>query len=239
MKTSVLALAITAGAAICASANADVITYWNFNNSTPNSTAGQLGVLTGTGASFGSGTVSVGPGLAFNSNSAGTANGAVGTFSGTILSAMPADVGTNPGGALAIQGNLGGSGTVTNNGKYIQFSTSTVGYTGISFLFDTRGTGTGFSNNQVSWSTDGVNFTNVGAAYSGTPTSFFTITRALGVAADGASSLTVRITFDGATGGGGNNRIDNVQFLGTAIPAPGSVALVGLAGLVAGRRRRN
>jgi len=216
-----------------------VITYWNFNNSTGNSTAGQLGTLNSTAANFGTGTVSVGPGLAFNTNSAGTANGAVGTFTGTTLSAMPADSGVTPGGALAVQGNLGGSGTVTNNGKYVQFSTSTIGYTGISFLFDTRGTGTGFSNNQVSWSNDGVNFFNAGAAYSGTPTTFFTVTRALGAGADGAATLFVRITLDGATGGGGNNRIDNVQFLGTAIPAPGSVALIGLAGLVAGRRRRN
>lgn len=239
MKNCVLALAITAGAAIVATANADVITYWNFNNSTGNSSSGQLGTLNGTGASFGTGTVSVGPGLNFNTNSAGTANGAVGTFTGTTLSAMPADSGVTPGGALAIQGNLGGSGTVSNNGKYIQFSTSTLNYTGISFLFDTRGTGTGFSNNMVSWSTDGVNFTNAGAAYSGTPTTFFTLSRSLGGAADNAANLYVRITFDGATGGGGNNRIDNVQFLGTLVPAPGSVALIGLAGIVAGRRRRN
>jgi len=54
-----------------------------------------------------------------------------------------------------------------------------------------------------------------------------------------ASSIIFRITYDGATGGGGNARVDNLQINGTLIPAPGSVALIGLAGLMAGRRRRN
>ena len=40
-------------------------------------------------------------------------------------------------------------------------------------------------------------------------------------------------------GGAGNNRWDNIQINADAVPAPGSIALVGLAGLVAGRRRRN
>jgi MYXO-CTERM domain-containing protein len=47
----------------------------------------------------------------------------------------------------------------------------------------------------------------------------------------------MRVTFTGATSATGNNRMDNFQFNADAIPAPGAVALIGLAGLVARRRR--
>jgi MYXO-CTERM domain-containing protein len=39
-------------------------------------------------------------------------------------------------------------------------------------------------------------------------------------------------------GAGGTNRIDNILVTGNAIPAPGAVALLGVAGLVGARRRR-
>jgi hypothetical protein len=39
------------------------------------------------------------------------------------------------------------------------------------------------------------------------------------------------------TATGGTARMDNVQVQGTLLPAPGAAALVGLAGLMARRRR--
>jgi len=36
---------------------------------------------------------------------------------------------------------------------------------------------------------------------------------------------------------GGTNRIDNIIVSGDVVPAPGAIALLGLAGLVARRRR--
>jgi MYXO-CTERM domain-containing protein len=36
---------------------------------------------------------------------------------------------------------------------------------------------------------------------------------------------------------GGTSRIDNIMVNGTAVPAPGAAVLVGLAGLIARRRR--
>ena len=54
-------------------------------------------------------------------------------------------------------------------------------------------------------------------------------------ALDGAATAFLRVTFDGATSSTGNNRLDNIQF--NAIPAPGAIALLGLAGLAARRRR--
>ena len=42
----------------------------------------------------------------------------------------------------------------------------------------------------------------------------------------------------GATGSTGNNRFDNFIFSADVIPAPGAIALLGVAGLVGVRRRR-
>jgi MYXO-CTERM domain-containing protein len=66
----------------------------------------------------------------------------------------------------------------------------------------------------------------------------------LGAAADNLGEVIVRIRAlvdpvngTGAYQAGGTCRIDNILVNGTALPAPGAAALVGLAGLVARRRR--
>ncbi|MCK6475898.1 MAG: hypothetical protein L6Q35_03595 [Phycisphaerales bacterium] len=241
MKMFVLAAAGLA--AIATSASADLVAYWNFNASTPNTTSGQLGTLDSTAPSLGSGTLSIGggsPTITYNTNNAGTANGVVGTFAGTTLNALNADP---VGGALSLQGAVGGgSGSpVTSNGGYFQFNISMAGLKDLIVSFATRGTGTGFRNGQLSYSTDGVTFTNYGASWDGGGSStFFLVTRDLSTetSLNNASNVAIRLTLTGATGGAGNNRIDNIQFNATVIPAPASIALVGLAGLVAGRRRR-
>ncbi len=237
-----LILAVTAGTAIfAASASANVVAYWNFNNSTGNSTSGQLGTLNSLAPDQGAGTLSIGggsPTITFNTNNAGTANGVVGTFTGSTLNALGADI---SGGAISMQGGVGGAGPVTANGGYIQFAISMSGFKDLQVSFSTRGTGTGFHVGQLSYSTDGVSFTNNGAAWDGgASSSFFLVSRDLSsiVALNNAPSVTVRLTLSGASGSGGNNRIDNVQLNATPIPAPASLALVGLGGLVAGRRRR-
>lgn len=239
-----LFLAVAAGTAIAAaSANASVVAYWNFNNSTGNSTSGQLGTLNSIAPDLGAGTLSIGggsPTITFNTNNAGTANGVVGTFTGSTLNAIGADV---AGGALSIQGAVGGgsSSAVTSNGGYVQFNVSMVGLKDLVVSFSTRGTGSGFHLGQLSYSTDGVSFFNNGATWDGGASSaFFLVSNDLSsvVALNNAPSVTVRLTLTGATGGAGNNRIDNVQLNANPIPTPGAVALLGLGGLIVGRRRR-
>ncbi|MDX2017622.1 MAG: hypothetical protein SFY95_08310 [Planctomycetota bacterium] len=237
-----LTVAILATAGIAASANANLIAYWNFNNSTPNTTSGQLGVLNSVTANAGlngaSATISLGGGLTFNTVSAGTANGAVGTFAGDagVINGQPGEV---QGGALSIQGRIGGSGsqTANTNGGTVTFNINTAGYSGITMAWSGRGTGSGFSNNKIETSVDGVTWVTQVASYSSTASSFSLFSYSLNSAADNAANLRVRITFNGATTGAGNNRLDNVSFT-AAIPTPGSLALVGVAGLVAARRRR-
>jgi hypothetical protein len=71
----------------------------------------------------------------------------------------------------------------------------------------------------------------------GTRQSAYTISSAAAAAANQADVI-FRLTCDAAPSStGGTNRIDNVFIEGTVIPAPGALALLGLAGL-AGRRRR-
>lgn len=240
MKIRFMALALVAGAAV-SSANAQtLLSYWNFNDSTPG-VSGSLGILNAGGfnsnAGVFAGTLTLGGGLVANSN-ATTSNGAVGTFAGAVLSALPADVANNPGGALSVRGSASGSSPATSNGGFIVFNLSSLGYSTLNLKFDGRGTSTGFNNNKIETSTDGVTWVTQVASYSSTATTFSTFNYALTAAADNASTLQVRITFNGASSGSGNNRIDNFQISGTAIPTPGSLALLGLGGLVAGRRRR-
>ena len=105
-------------------------------------------------------------------------------------------------------------------------------------------TASGFSTQQWDYSTDGTTWssaatiTGIGASFAGGTTN---VASTLGVASglNNAANAYMRVTFTGATSTTGNNRVDNFQFNADAIPAPGAVALIGLAGLVASRRRRN
>jgi MYXO-CTERM domain-containing protein len=57
-------------------------------------------------------------------------------------------------------------------------------------------------------------------------------------AADQQDFVFVRMTLSGATNSSGTFRLDNVQFNATPVPAPGAMALLGVAGLLGARRRR-
>lgn len=241
MKNTCVALAILAGAAVANTASADLLAYWNFNASTPAAAPGTLGVLTSTAVNAGAGTLSIGGGLVYNANFNSTPNGQVGTFAGNVLNAVGAD---GSGGALSVVGSIGNStgNSVDANGGWVQFAISTSGYSNLVMTFAGRGTSTGFGSvnsafNTVQTSTDGVNFSSF-TTYESRQTSFQLYTFNFGAGLNNQSTVYVRLLLDGATSGNGNNRIDNVQFNATAIPAPGALALVGLGGLVAARRRR-
>ncbi len=238
-RTTIAALAISAAAGFAGSANADLIAYWNFPTFTANTNTSQLGTLGTIAPSAGAGTLTIGgtPTMAFNTVTSGTADGTVGAFAGTTNNGILGEVAS---GALTVTGNTGSTGTVSTNGGWVQFQISMLGYEDLVVSFSTRGTSTGFNNNQLSWSTDGSTFTDFDVTWDGRPTTFFTVTRDLsGVAAvENQPNVYIRLTLNGATGGGGNNRFDNVQFNATAVPAPGALALLGLGGLVAARRRR-
>jgi MYXO-CTERM domain-containing protein len=228
-----LALAVTAG--VASIAQADVIAYWNFNDNV-------IGVGSAMGylnpgaynANQGFGTLTVDPSITINSNNT-VNNGTFGTFAGTTVNAISPDP---SGGSIVLQNGSGG----VNNGKYVQFNISTLSVASNLILsYATRKTNTGFATQTISYSVDGGPFVTLGGV---APATSFGATSTLAFgAADvyGKASLAVRFTFSGGSTGAndaaGNNRIDNVQFNGT-VPTPGAMALLGLGGLVAGRRRR-
>jgi MYXO-CTERM domain-containing protein len=140
-------------------------------------------------------------------------------------------------------------------GDYYQITLSTLGYGNVSLSWDQTRSSTGPSSFRVDVSTDGTNFSTILASYSviqaglaasGTVAwstnaanyqSAFTTTVASIAGADDAASLTFRFVNLSTVAVGGTNRIDNIIVSGDVVPAPGAIALLGLAGLVARRRR--
>jgi MYXO-CTERM domain-containing protein len=101
----------------------------------------------------------------------------------------------------------------------------------------------------------GANFTTVNAGYfilaagasgSGTgawstttnQSGFTTTTIAGSSAADKASVIFRFVNTSTVSSAGGTSRIDNILVTGNVVPAPGALALLGVAGLVGSRRRR-
>ena len=137
-------------------------------------------------------------------------------------------------------------------GDYYQVSVSTIGYSGVSISWDQTRSSTGPATFDAVMSVDGgTNWTTILAGYSvvqaglaGTNTTSwnsttsqaaFTLTAVAGAAADEQANVLFRLRSTVTTTAAGTNRIDN--FIVSTVPAPGAIALLGLAGLI-GRRRR-
>lgn len=145
------------------------------------------------------------------------------------------------------------SSNVWKAGDYYQAKFDTTGYTNLSFSWDQVRSATGPASWLMEVSVNsGTTFTTLVAAYdpgtttwtTGTNLPAATKTASLGAGADNLSEVIVRIralvdpvNSTGAYQAGGTCRIDNILVNGTALPAPGAAALVGLAGLIARRRR--
>ena len=100
----------------------------------------------------------------------------------------------------------------TANGKNMIIKFSMEDYVNPVLTFATRGTTTGYTSHQWAWSIDNINFTDFGTNTCNTSTSF--VLRELDMssidALDLAPDVYLRIIFNGATSGTGNNRLDNI-----------------------------
>lgn len=140
-------------------------------------------------------------------------------------------------------------------GDYYEARLSTLGYESISISWDQARSSTGPATFELLLSTDGVNFSVVNVAGAATYTvlqsggggspgtwtsttynALYTFTQSV-AAADNRSEVTFRFRSLVTAAATGSNRIDNVLINGNLIPAPGAIALLGVAALV-GRRRR-
>lgn len=204
------ALAATAAVLFVASgARADLIASWNFNGIDP-----ALGAV--IPPSTGSGM------LDFTDLGSGAA-----MLTGTTLGAMPGE---------AAGDSLCAVGTVVN-GKGIVIEVPTAGYGGLSLVFATRRSSTGAATGRIEhWSNLGWTAVDkFSASTVGWELESFDLSSLLAVPTE---SLRLRILVDGATSGSGSIRFDNLAVTGSAVPAPGALALLGVAGCVARRRRR-
>lgn len=201
---------------------AALVAYWNFNDLSIASadSPGSGGAPTTISATQGSGTLDL-----------SSWDGTVDDFAGTTLEAINSDPAGN---SLSL---IAGSGTA-GNGSSISLQVSLAGLGNPVLRFATQGTATGFNSNQLAWSLDGTNFTPVGSPYD-PPTSFGLQSVDLSSvdALDGAASAWLRLSFDGASGSTGNNRLDNLQLHATPTPEPSSLMLL-VGGALLGLRRR-
>ena len=141
-------------------------------------------------------------------------------------------------------------------GDYYQVSVATTGYSDISVSWDQTRSGTGPASFSLTMSTDGgANFTTLLASYNvvqaglaGTGTTTwnsvtnqtgFTTTTIVGISAANKGNILLRFNSLSTTAAAGTGRVDNISVTGAVVPVPtpGAIALVGLASLVARRRR--
>ena len=160
--------------------------------------------------------------------------GMVDDFAGTTVNNSGGAV---AGVALSLISGGSGAGPYPGNASSITLSFSMTGLENPVLTLAAQRTPTGFTSHQVAYSTDGgVSYADFGAPQ--TPAASFALQTwnlsALN-ALDYAPAVLLKITFAGATGSTGNNRIDNLQI--NAVPET-TAGLLGALGLLAILRRR-
>lgn len=198
------------------SARAGTIGYWHFNDYDGNSRL--------IDADLGDGILKIDPGWLIAD---------LADFTGTSINALGMEA---AGRSLGLRDD-------DNNGRWLDVELSTVGFRDLELSFATRGTSTGFDSNALSFSTDGGTSFTSPVLYSPSTTGFERIGLDLSpfTALNENANVVFRFTFDGATSGNGNNRIDNLQINGTSIqsvPEPDTLLAFGLVALVVPWSRR-
>ena len=229
--TKLSLVAVVAATAVATSASAALVAGWTITTAFP----------TGTG--------NVPTGVTY---SVGAANDGLQTAGSVLRSvhSLAAATYTSP------SGNGSQYAFSSNNwsiGDYYEARLSTLGYSDISISWDQCRSSTGPLTFELIMSTDGgLNFTTLLASYTvlqsgggGAPATWsstiynpiYTLNQAA-AAADNQADVIFRFRSLVAGAATGSNRIDNVMIYSGPIPAPGAIALLGVAGLAGLRRRR-
>ena len=250
MKSLSSLLIASAVIATASAASAGMIAQWDFQTTTTGGTAIAAAPATqklfvanfGTGSLYLDGTNGSSD---FFEPATGTTSTEINGFGGTTLNATGGMSTVTTGiAALAVVGGAASvpAGTFGANGKAMVFKFSMSGLSNLSVSYAVQRTASGFTTQQWDYSADGTTWssaatiTGIQASFAGGGTNVVT---SLGVASglNNAATAYMRVTFTGATSATGNNRMDNFQFNADAVPSPGAIALIGVAGLVARRRR--
>ena len=229
--TKLSLVSVVAATAVATSASAALVAGWTITTAFP----------TGTG--------NVPTGLTY---SVGAANDGLQTAGSQLRSvhALAAATYTSP------AGNGSQYSFSSNNwstGDFYEARLSTLGYSDISISWDQARSSTGPATFELVMSTDGgANFTTLLASYAvlqsgggGSPGTWsstvynpiYSLNQAA-AAADNQADVIFRFRSLVAGAATGSNRIDNVMIYSGPIPAPGAIALLGVAGLAGLRRRR-
>lgn len=210
-----------AAMAIAGSASAAVVTQWNFEAQTLNASTG-----TGTASLVGGTTSTFATGF-----------GGTGTFALNTTTYAPQNTGDRTRG--------------------VQFTGSTAGYESITLEWNERHSNTAANTVAVFATSDGANWVEVQVftftpAATGTGDTWYARNVTLGSEYANSENFGFRVLAAFAPGTSGylasrstsaygttsTLRFDDVTISGTAIPAPGTIALLGAASLVGARRRR-
>lgn len=107
--------------------------------------------------------------------------------------------------------------TPFNNNYSIVFKVPTTGYQDLILTYSTRGTSSGYTNHDWSYSTDGVTFTAQATITGRNATAFSTQTVDFSAIStlDNLPFVYIKLTVSGATATNGNNRLDNINFSAT------------------------
>jgi MYXO-CTERM domain-containing protein len=229
--TKLSLVAVVAATAVATSASAALVAGWTITTAFP----------TGTG--------NVPTGVTY---SVGAANDGLQTAGSVLRSvhSLAAATYTSP------SGNGSQYAFSSNNwstGDYYEARLSTLGYSDISISWDQCRSSTGPASFELVMSTDGgTNFTTLLASYAvlqsgggGAPGTWSSTvynpiysSNQAAAAADNQADVIFRFRSLVTTASSGSNRIDNVMIYSGPIPAPGAIALLGVAGLAGLRRRR-
>jgi len=235
---NVLAVALLAASAGIAHAGVN-LAYWAFPATVPPS-ADNFKILFPLNADFKllSGAANITTDAAVWDGSATPPNSvAQGNFQYFSGDAINLQAGFVNGSRFSVRGNTGN----IMNGKSITFRFDTTGYKDIVLTYAERTTSTGATSLDFSTSPDGTTFTAATSVTTTRDSTFRlrTIDLSAVAAIENTGTAYVKITFPaGYSSASGSVAFDNILFAGDLVPAPGALALLGLGGIVAGRRRR-
>ena len=233
MKTTLAALAVCAAAGM---AQADVIAYWAFPEPTqsPNYT-----IAWPVASDLGSGTLDTdAPKYDGTPSPNALSQGSMQFFAGSAVNAQP---GFAAGQALSLRNDTLDRG----QGKSIFLTIDAGNYKDLVLSYAERFTSTGPQQVEVRYSADGVNFTSFTTYATNRSGAFEPNARVIDLSTVSGiefnSAVILAITFNQFNANSsGAARLDNITVEGTFVPAPGSLALLGLGGLASfrGARRR-